>query len=191
MSRNPGSMKPRPARKPPSFPPRLHDAGGIHRVAQSASHDPARSTCDAAAALNVETLHLEGPGGDGLRAAFAPAANMVLHSLTLGGRELLASRNGLEGYVERGSTMGVPLLHPWANRLGGLRYSAAGKDVALDPDSGLFKQDPGGLPIHGAWPVLLQWDVLESDSDDEAASLLARLEWSRRHAAFELFPFPH
>jgi aldose 1-epimerase len=141
--------------------------------------------------LNVETLHLEGPGGDGLRAAFAPAANMVLHSLTLGGRELLASRNGLEGYVERGSTMGVPLLHPWANRLGGLRYSAAGKDVALDPDSGLFKQDPGGLPIHGAWPALLQWDVLESDSDDEAASLLAGLEWSRGHAAFELFPFPH
>lgn len=116
---------------------------------------------------------------------------MVLHSLTLGDRELLAERNGLEGYIERGSTMGVPLLHPWANRLGGLTYSAAGRDVALDADSALFKRDPAGLPMHGAWPTLLQWDVLESGSDGETASLLARLEWDRGHAAFELFPFPH
>jgi aldose 1-epimerase len=141
--------------------------------------------------LNVESIHLDGPGEDGLRAAFAPAANMVLHSLTFRGRELLAARNGLEGYVERGSTMGVPLLHPWANRLGGLGYSAAGREVVLDGNSGLFKRDPGGLPIHGAWPTLLRWEVLETDSDGAAASLLARLEWERRHSAFELFPFPH
>lgn len=123
---------------------------------------------------------------DGLRASFAQTANMVLHSLTLGGRELLAQRNGLDGYVERGSTMGVPLLHPWANRLGGLTYTAAGREVVLNPDSGLFKQDPSGLPIHGAWPTLLQWDVVE-----EGASLLARLEWDPAHPAFELFPFAH
>ena len=141
--------------------------------------------------MNVETVHLESPGGQGLRAAFAPAANMVLHSLTVGGRELLAMRNGLEGYVERASTMGVPLLHPWANRLGGLSYSAAGREVALDGDSALFKRDPGGLPIHGARPTLLRWEVLETESDGETASLLARLEWDRGHPAFELFPFPH
>jgi galactose mutarotase-like enzyme len=116
---------------------------------------------------------------------------MVLHSLTLGGRELLAERNGLQGYVERGSTMGVPLLHPWANRLAGLSYSAAGREVVLDGDSDLFKRDPGGLPIHGAWPALLQWEVVETETDGEAASLLARLDWNRGHPAFELFPFPH
>ena len=114
---------------------------------------------------------------------------MVLHSLTLGDRELLAERNGLDGYVERGSTMGVPLLHPWANRLGGLTYSAAGREVALEPDSGLFKRDPGGLPIHGAWPTLLQWEVIEAGR--ETGSFLARLDWHRAHPAFELFPFPH
>ena len=139
----------------------------------------------------IETVHLESPGDQGLRAAFAPAANMVLHSLTLGGRELLAERNGLEGYVERGSTMGVPLLYPWANRLGGLGYSAAGREVVLDGDAGLFKRDPGGLPIHGARPTLLEWEVLGTESDGEAASILARLEWDRGHAAFDLFPFPH
>jgi aldose 1-epimerase len=116
---------------------------------------------------------------------------MVLHSLTLGGRELLAERNGLEGYIERASTMGVPLLHPWANRLGGLRYDAAGTEVVLDGDSSLFKRDPAGLPMHGAWPTILRWDVVESGSEGETASLLARLKWDRGHAAFELFPFPH
>jgi aldose 1-epimerase len=116
---------------------------------------------------------------------------MVLHSLTLGDRELLAERNGLEGYVERASTMGVPLLHPWANRLGELRYDTAGTEVVLDGDSSLFKRDPAGLPMHGAWPTILQWDVVESGSDGETASLLARLDWDRAHPAFELFPFPH
>lgn len=141
--------------------------------------------------MNLDTVELGAPGADGLRAAFAPGANIILHSLTLGGRELLAERNGLEAYVERGSTMGAPLLHPWANRLGGLGYSAGGKDVVLEADSGLFKRDPGGLPMHGARPTLLQWELVEAGGDHEAASLLARLEWDRAHAAFAVFPFPH
>ncbi len=87
--------------------------------------------------------------------------------------------------------MGVPLLHPWANRLGELRYDAAGREVVLDEDSSLLKRDPAGLPMHGAWPAILQWEVVESGSDGGTASLLARLDWDRAHAAFELFPFPH
>ncbi|HEY1276019.1 MAG TPA: aldose 1-epimerase [Thermoleophilaceae bacterium] len=122
---------------------------------------------------------------DGLRAAFAPAANMVLHSLTLGGRELLAQRNGLEAYAERGSTMGVPLLHPWANRLAGDRYSVAGTEVELP--AGLVKRDPSGLPIHGAPPGLMRWEVVDSDE----GSLFARLDWDSAHPAFAIFPFPH
>jgi aldose 1-epimerase len=135
----------------------------------------------------IDTIHLQGPSGKGLAAAFAPGANMVLHSLRLGDRELLATRDGLEAYVERGSTMGIPLLHPWANRLAGFTYSAAGREVVLDRDSELFKCDAGGLPIHGALPSLLRWRVVES----EATSLLARLDWDPEHRAFELFPFPH
>jgi aldose 1-epimerase len=135
----------------------------------------------------VLSLRLSAPGERGLRAYFAPEANMVLHSLTLGDRELLATRNGLQAYVERGSTMGVPLLYPWANRLAGFTYEAAGREVVLDRDSGLFKCDPGGLPIHGALPNLMSWEVAET----RAASLVARLEWDPAHRAFELFPFPH
>jgi aldose 1-epimerase len=139
----------------------------------------------------IDTIHLKSPSGKGLAAAFAPGANMVLHSLTLGDRELLATRNGLEAYVESGSTMGIPLLHPWANRLGGFTYSAAGTEVVLDRDSELFKCDPGGLPIHGAVPSLLSWEVVGSATRGETASLVARLDWDPAHRAFELFPFPH
>ena len=121
---------------------------------------------------SVETVHLAAPGEHGLRAAFAPGANMVLHSLTFGGRELLAQRNGLAAYAENGSTMGVPLLHPWANRLGGYTYTAAGEQVELDPGSALYKRDPGGLPIHGALPCLCSWDVDEARSDEDAGSLV-------------------
>jgi galactose mutarotase-like enzyme len=109
----------------------------------------------------------------------------------LGDRELLATRDGLEGYVERGSTMGVPLLHPWANRLDGFGYRVGDTEVVLDRDSTLFKRDPSGLPIHGALPGLLRWDVTAVTTDGDAASLVAQLEWERGHAAFELFPFPH
>jgi aldose 1-epimerase len=132
----------------------------------------------------IETIQLE---ADGMRAAFAPAANMILHSLRLRDQELLDARNGLAAYAESGSTMGVPLLHPWANRLGGLAYTAAGTEVALDPESALFKRDGGGLPIHGALPALLRWDLVDAD----AMMLLASLDWSPGHRAFPLFPFPH
>jgi len=138
-----------------------------------------------------DTIQLEAGGGHGLRADFAPSANMVLHSLTLGGRELLAQRNGLEAYRERGSTMGVPLLHPWANRLAEPGYRAAGTDVAFGSETDLFKRDPQGLPIHGALPSLLRWEVLDGSSDGDEASLVAGLEWGRGHRAFALFPFPH
>jgi len=135
------------------------------------------------------TVHLAAPGAGGLVAAFAPEANMVLHSLTLGGRELLAARNGLEAYARQGSTMGVPLLHPWANRLEGFAYTAAGRRVELDQGSALFKRDSGGLPIHGAMPSVCRWELLETDHG--TGSLTARLDWDRAHPAFELFPFPH
>ena len=134
-----------------------------------------------------EAIHLAAPIDGGLRAAYAPDANMILHSLTLGDRELLATRGGLGDYVENGSTMGVPLLHPWANRLDGYTYTAAGTQVVLDSESALMNRDPGGLPIHGALPRLSSWDVLEVASD----ALRARLDWDQRHPAFELFPFPH
>jgi aldose 1-epimerase len=141
--------------------------------------------------MTLETIQLTAPDARGLTAAFAPDANLILHSLTLDGRELLATRNGLKDYVEHGSTMGVPLLHPWANRLSGHGYIAADTAVELDRDSALCNRDPGGLPIHGAMPRLSRWQVLDVATHADAAWLVAWLDWSPAHPAFELFPFPH
>ena len=95
--------------------------------------------------------------------------------------------DGLEGYFERGATMGVPLLYPWANRLAGFTYEAGGSRVALPSDTTLVDRDHSGLPIHGALPRLLRWDVVDATTTD----LTARLEWTRTSPAFDVFPFVH
>ena len=56
---------------------------------------------------------------------------MVCHSLRHRGEELLGQRGGLEAYAKTGKTMGIPLLHPWANRLGAWSYEALGRHVEL------------------------------------------------------------
>jgi aldose 1-epimerase len=126
-------------------------------------------------------------GGGALQAHFVPDANMLCHSLTHRGVQLLHTGRGVEAYAARGKTMGIPLLHPWANRLSRRGYAAAGKEVTLPSPDGRYGLDPNGLPIHGALPGLLRWEVIETGATDRIS---ARLEW---HAPelMELFPFAH
>src|SRR5204863_9213331 len=93
-------------------------------------------------------LTLESPDAD-LEAAFVPNAGMVGCSLRHRGEELLGQRGGLARYVAERSTMGIPLLHPWANRLAATRFSVAGGDVDLDAAVPPPSLDGAGLPIHG------------------------------------------
>src|SRR5213592_4179965 len=95
-----------------------------------------------------EALTITAPSGE-LEAAFVPGAGMVGCSLRHRGEELLGQRGGLRTYVAERSTMGIPLLHPWANRLARTRFSVAGRDVDLDSPSLPMSLDPNGLPIHG------------------------------------------
>jgi galactose mutarotase-like enzyme len=115
-----------------------------------------------------------------LEAAFAPQAGMVCHSLRHRGEELLGQRDGVEAYVRTGRWMGVPLLHPWANRLSAWEYEALGRRVELAPDP-VVRDRKTGLPIHGVLPR--PWTVLEQGP----ARLVAELEWGEDPA----FPFPH
>lgn len=77
-------------------------------------------------------LTLESEALGGVEAIFVPEAGMICCSLRHRGQELLGQRDGLGGYVEAGSTMGIPFLHPWANRLGRSRFELAGREVNLD-----------------------------------------------------------
>lgn len=131
-------------------------------------------------------MRIESPGGE-LAAEFVPGANLVGSSLTHRGVELLHRGRGVTAYAEHGKTMGIPLLHPWANRLAGFAYEVAGRRVTLPPPEGAYPVDPNGLPIHGALPGLLHWEV----TDRQADRLTARLDWGGGGVLGELFPFPH
>ena len=56
---------------------------------------------------------------------------MIGTSLTDDGVELLGQRRGLDAYLTAGKTMGIPILYPWANRLGASNYAVDGAVVTL------------------------------------------------------------
>jgi aldose 1-epimerase len=126
---------------------------------------------------------------DGLAATFVPGAGMIACSLTLDGAELLAQRGGLNDYVQRGKTFGIPLLYPWANRLDALRYEVAGKAVEIDPERSPVRLDPNGLPNHGVLAGSPLWRVNGSE-DGHVAAVTAELEFGPE-PLLEAFPWPH
>jgi galactose mutarotase-like enzyme len=86
--------------------------------------------------------------------------------------------------------MGIPFLHPWANRLDGFSYHLDGHDVRLDRASSLLKLDEHGLPIHGLLNANRDWSISELGADADAARLIGSFEFARPEL-LELFPFPH
>jgi galactose mutarotase-like enzyme len=120
---------------------------------------------------------------DELEATFSPANGMVCSALRHRGEELLGERRGLEVYVEAGKTMGIPLLHPWANRLGGFSYRVDGVDVEIARDSPEVRLEEHGLPVHGLVSALHGWEVAEAGE--------TRLVAGREVAGLAEFPFDH
>jgi aldose 1-epimerase len=121
-----------------------------------------------------------------LEAVFLPGRGMIGVSLRHRGAEILRRVDDLEAAAARGSTAGLPLLHPWANRLTGLRYSAAGREVELDPTSPVLHLDDRGLPMHGVPWSQIAWQVIESRPD----RITTRLDWQQRDL-LGVFPYPH
>ncbi len=124
----------------------------------------------------------------GLRATFVPSLAMLGTSLTLGGDELLGQRSGVRAYVDRAKTMGIPLLHPWANRLQSESFGEP--SFVLDQSSPLVHFDDNGLPIHGLHLVDVGWTLTERFADEQGARATATLS-VERDDLLSLFPFPH
>lgn len=120
-------------------------------------------------------------------AQFVPDAGMIGISLTDSGVELLGQRRGLDAYVTAGKTMGIPILYPWANRLGGNTYTAEGATVTLTPGKNGVRPDPNGLPIHGVLAAYPGWRVMTESANE----LIAELDFSADPALLASFPFPH
>jgi aldose 1-epimerase len=118
---------------------------------------------------------------------WVPSMGMVGVSLFGHGRELLGQLGGLDAYVARGSTFGIPLLHPWANRLNGWTYAVDGASVALSADTPGLRSDEHGLPIHGLVAAYRGWQVREAGAN----ALVAELAFDEDDELLGAFPFPH
>jgi aldose 1-epimerase len=119
-----------------------------------------------------------------LEATFLPDLGMLGVSLRHRGEELLALPGGLDGYRARKVT-GLPLLAPWANRLGERRYEVDG--VVVDLARLDLPTDPYGLPIHGTMTAQPGWELLRAN----ASSLVVRFDYGARPDLLASFPFPH
>jgi aldose 1-epimerase len=126
----------------------------------------------------------------GVEATFVPSADMVGCSLRHRGEELLGQRGGLRTYIEERSTMGIPLLHPWANRLARTRFSVAGGEVDLG-DAMAVTRDPNGLPMHGLLAAAVGWRVDRHEAMEDGGVLAASFDFTHHRELMAAFSFPH
>ncbi|MBO0863932.1 MAG: aldose 1-epimerase [Mycobacterium sp.] len=122
-----------------------------------------------------------------IEAQYVPDAGMIGSSLTDSGVQLLGQRRGLDAYVADGKTMGIPILYPWANRLGDNTYTAEDQTVTLTPGRGGVRLDPNGLPIHGLLAAYPRWRVITESANE----LTAEADFGADPELLANFPFPH
>lgn len=112
---------------------------------------------------------------------------MIGISLSDSGVELLGQQRGLQAYTGAGKTMGIPILYPWANRLGHNTYTVDDVTVTLMPDEKGVRPDANGLPIHGVLAAYPGWQV----TTESPAELTAELDFGSDPELLASFPFPH
>lgn len=134
--------------------------------------------------MHVVTLH---DPSSPVVAQFVPEAGMIGTSLRDAGVELLGQRRGLDAYISDGKTMGIPILYPWANRLGENTYTAQDVTVTLTPGENGVRADPNGLPIHGVLAAYPGWRV----TAETANELTAELDFGADPRLLASFPYPH
>ena len=124
-------------------------------------------------------------------ATFLPGLGMLGCSLRHRGEELLALRDGVPAYAATGSTSGIPLLYPWANRLGSDRFELLGRTVAIAGEPPLVRREEHDLAIHGLLGAHPGWRVDAEAAAEDGARLVASLDFGAHPELMERFPFPH
>ena len=133
-----------------------------------------------------ESVTLNDPSSS-LTATFVPGAGMIGTSLADDGVEFLGQRRGLDAYVTLGKTMGIPILYPWANRLGDSRYDVDGAVVNLTAGTNGVRTDDHGAPMHGVLAAYPGWLVTARSGNE----LTADLDYGGQPRLLASFPFPH
>jgi aldose 1-epimerase len=83
--------------------------------------------------------------------------------------------------------MGIPILYPWANRLGSNTYIAENVTVELTPGENGVRADPNGLPIHGTLAAYPGWRVVAESGNE----LTAEADFGAEQRLLASFPYPH
>lgn len=117
-----------------------------------------------------------------------PRIGLVCSSLTVAGQEFLHF-DGVAAVLD-GHTSGIPLLAPWANRLGGPDYVVGDRVVPVLGAPGVHVDD-AGLPIHGTMVGREGWEVDPPMVSTGAASMVARFDAAAHPEVMASFPFPH
>jgi galactose mutarotase-like enzyme len=87
--------------------------------------------------------------------------------------------------------MGIPLLYPWANRVGRRHFEVAGREVTIDPEVTPVRLDADGLPMHGLLTAARGWQVERHEPTADGAVLAARFDFGAHEALMAAFPFAH
>jgi galactose mutarotase-like enzyme len=143
---------------------------------------------------DLEVVTLRSPAN--VAASFVPRAGMVCCSMTHDGQEMLGQRYGLAGYLESGKTFGVPILAPWANRLGRMAYAVVHQGggvrrIDVRPNTPHLRFDAFGQPIHGLLRGSPDWVVDEVGTSTTEAWIASHLVFDQTRIDFSAFPFEH
>jgi galactose mutarotase-like enzyme len=123
----------------------------------------------------------------GYESTWLPEVGMLGVSLRWRGVEVVAMPK-TPAQVRKQSTSGIPLLYPWANRLGSRRFTIAGAEVDLRRQD--LHVDQRGMPIHGTLVGDGGWTVVRVQARTHDAVLLAE-RWWEAPEELAVFPFPH
>jgi aldose 1-epimerase len=118
-----------------------------------------------------------------------PALGLLGTSFTHHDREYLALPHAPTAVLE-GHTTGLPLLAPWANRIGGDTYRVGRQTVDLTTAPALH-HDPNGLPIHGTMVGRDGWRIDRAEAVNGYARVGAVFDAAADDEVMASFPFPH
>ena len=87
--------------------------------------------------------------------------------------------------------MGIPLLHPWANRLGERRFEVAGARSTSTPPSRLRAPTPRACRSTGCWRRRAAGRSCATSDGGDGGVIEAAFDFTAQPGLIDAFPFPH